>query len=80
LMPAVCSPEHLEKVRRLRKLLAAYTASEDLIRVGAYQKGFDPVLDQAIEVIPALTKFVQQREGEKVPLSDTLAALQALPG
>jgi flagellar biosynthesis/type III secretory pathway ATPase len=48
--------------------------------VGAYQKGFDPVLDQAIEVIPALTKFVQQREGEKVPLSDTLVALQALPG
>jgi flagellum-specific ATP synthase len=79
-MPAVCSPEHLEKVRRLRKLLAAYTASEDLIRVGAYQKGLDPVLDQAIEVIPALTKFLQQREGEKVPLSDTLVALQALPG
>ena len=56
-MPAVCSPEHLEKARRLRKLLAAYTASEDLIRVGAYQKGLDPVLDQAIEVIPALTQI-----------------------
>src|SRR5208337_3687888 len=79
LMPAVCAPEHLEKARRLRKLLAAYTASEDLIRVGAYQKGLDPVLDQAIEVIPALNTFLQQRVDEKTPLSGTLAALQALP-
>ena len=80
LMPAVCDPGHLEKVRRLRKLLAAYTASEDLIRVGAYQKGLDPVLDQALEVIPALNAFLQQRVDEKAPLSSTLAALQALPG
>ncbi|MGC2814714.1 MAG: FliI/YscN family ATPase, partial [Candidatus Acidiferrum sp.] len=48
LMPAVCSPEHLEKARRLRQLLAAYSASEDLIRVGAYQKGADALLDRAI--------------------------------
>jgi flagellum-specific ATP synthase len=80
LMPSVCRPEHLEKARRVRKLLAAYTASEDLIRVGAYQKGLDPVLDKAIEVIPALNKFLQQRGDEKTSLSSTLAALQALPG
>ena len=80
LMPAVCKPEHLEKARRVRKLLAAYTASEDLIRVGAYQKGLDPLLDQAIEVVPAVNKFLQQRGDEKAPLSNTLAALQALPG
>ena len=80
LMPAVCSPEHLDKARRVRKLMAAYTASEDLIRVGAYQKGLDPVLDQAIEVIPAYTKFLQQRGDEKAPLNSTLAALQTLPG
>jgi len=80
LMPAICGPEHLEKARRLRKLLASYAASEDLVRVGAYQKGLDPVLDQAIEALPALTKFLQQRGDEKMPLNATLAALQALPG
>jgi flagellar biosynthesis/type III secretory pathway ATPase len=79
-MPAVCTREHLDKVRRLRKLLAAYTASEDLIRVGAYQKGLDPVLDQAIEAMPSLTAFLQQRGDEKAPLAATLAKLQALPG
>ena len=80
LMPAVCTPEHLEKAGRLRKHLAAYTASEDLIRVGAYQKGMDPQLDQAIEVVPALGAFLQQRTDEKTTLAQTLAALQALPG
>jgi flagellum-specific ATP synthase len=80
LMPSVCSPEHLEKAGRLRRLLAAYTASEDLIRVGAYQKGLDPILDQAIDVMPRLNSFLQQRGSEKAPLSNTLAALQALPG
>jgi flagellum-specific ATP synthase len=79
-MPAVCRPEHLEKARRLRRLLAAYTASEDLIRVGAYQKGLDPTLDQAIEAVPAVNKFLQQRGDEKAPLASTLAALQALKG
>lgn len=80
LMPAVCTPEHLDKARRLRKLLSAYTASEDLIRVGAYQKGLDPVLDQAITVLPELTKFLQQRGNENAPLNGTLSALKALPG
>jgi len=80
LMPSVCSPEHLDKARRLRKLLAAYTASEDLIRVGAYQKGLDPLLDQAIALMPALTAFLQQRGNEEAPLDATLKALLALPG
>ena len=80
LMPAVCRPEHLDKVRRLRRLLAAYNASDDLIRVGAYQKGLDPVLDQAIEVVPVMNKFLQQRADEKSHFANTITALQALPG
>ncbi|MGA6958363.1 MAG: FliI/YscN family ATPase, partial [Candidatus Acidiferrales bacterium] len=54
LLTAVCDRPHVEKIYRLRRLLAAYAASEDLIRVGAYQKGADAVLDQAIAVIPVL--------------------------
>jgi flagellum-specific ATP synthase len=80
LMPSICRPEQLDKVQRLRKLIAAYTASEDLIRVGAYQKGLDPVLDQAIEIVPELNKFLQQGANEKAPFSTTLAMLQALKG
>jgi flagellum-specific ATP synthase len=80
LVTAVCDREHLMKIQRLRKLLAAYAASEDLIRVGAYQKGADPVLDKAIEVIPALNAFLQQDRSEKSTLEDARARLLALPG
>jgi flagellum-specific ATP synthase len=80
LMPAVCSSEHLEKVRRVRQLLAAYFASEDLIRVGAYQKGADPLLDRAIAAMPAITSFLQQKKGDPALFAQTLQALPALPG
>jgi flagellum-specific ATP synthase len=80
LMPSVCPPEILTKARRLRKLLAAYTAAEDLIRVGAYQKGLDPVLDQAVASLPAITEFLQQGADETAALERNLAALAALPG
>jgi flagellum-specific ATP synthase len=80
LMPAVCSPEHLEKARRLRQLLAAHSASEDLIRVGAYQKGADGVLDRAIAALPAINAFLQQRKSDAAPFDQTLQALLALPG
>src|SRR5277367_2474024 len=80
LMPAVCSAAHIEKARRIRQLLAAYTSSEDLIRVGAYQKGADPLLDRAIAALPAITAFLQQKKTDIAPINKTLAALQELPG
>jgi len=79
LMSAICSVEHLDKARKIRQLLAACTASEDLIRVGAYQKGADPMLDRAIAALPAIQGFLQQRKTDVAPLEKTLQALMALP-
>jgi flagellum-specific ATP synthase len=78
-MPSVCSKEHIFKVNRLRALLASYAASEDLVRVGAYQKGLDPLLDKAIATLPAVTNFLQQRPEEKPELKSNIASLLALP-
>jgi len=78
LMPSVCSKEHLAKAKRLRALLAAYAASEDLVRVGAYQKGLDAVLDRAITHLPAMKAFLSQRPDEKADLKSNIAALLAL--
>jgi len=79
LMTSVCSAEQLEKTRRLRQLLAAYTASEDLIRVGAYQKGADPQLDRAIAALPAITAFLQQKKFEGAKFDQTIKSLLELP-
>ena len=79
LMPSVCGKEHLAKAKRLRALLASYAAAEDLVRVGAYQKGLDPLLDKAIANLPAIKSFLTQRPDEKADLKANIAALASLP-
>jgi flagellum-specific ATP synthase len=74
----VCSAQHMEKAQALRRLLAAYTASEDLIRVGAYQKGSDPMLDRALVILPELNRFLQQSANEQTSLEDNINRLLAL--
>src|SRR5579872_1927951 len=79
LMPSVCSKEHIEKAGALRMLISAYTRAEDLIRIGAYQKGTDPVLDKAVTALPEINRFLKQGPDDRCPLPDTLRQLQALP-
>lgn len=76
---AVCAPEHLDKMRRLRVLLAAYARAEDLVRIGAYQKGADAVLDRALEILPEIQRFLQQTPRERAPLGANLEELLLLP-
>jgi len=80
LMTSVCTKEHLEKARNLRELLAAYAASEDLVRIGAYQKGLDPTLDRALGALPAITAYLQQKKIENAQFPESVKALLALPG
>jgi len=80
LLTAVCTPEHLAKIQRMRQLMAAYATSEDLVRVGAYQKGTDVALDRALEVLPRLKAFLQQKKGERCTLEEARTQLLALPG
>jgi flagellum-specific ATP synthase len=80
LISSVASPAHLQKAQALRRLLAAYSASEDLVRIGAYQKGSDPTLDKALNLIPELDQFLMQKPEEVAPLVETINRLLALPG
>jgi len=79
IMPAVISAEHLAKTNVVRRLFAGYKASEELIRIGAYQKGSDPELDRAIALMPPLREFLRQSSREAAGMQDSLARLMALP-
>jgi flagellum-specific ATP synthase len=79
LMPNVCSREHMQKAGALRMLLAAYARSEDLVRIGAYQKGTDVTLDKALSVLPQVDKFLRQEPDDRAPLASNLERLIALP-
>jgi flagellum-specific ATP synthase len=79
LMPSVVNEQHMSKAKSLRLLLAAYARSEDLIRIGAYQKGSDPVLDKALEVLPVLNAFLQQTPTGLCSFADASVQLMKIP-
>ena len=73
LMPAISSPQQLEKAGRVRMLMAAFAKAEDLIRIGAYKPGTDAVLDKAIASLPAINAFLQQNPAEIPSPAETSA-------
>ncbi len=78
LMPAVVSREHLAKAAQIRNLLATYRDSEDLVRIGAYQKGSDPLLDQAMQTMPQINALLRQEADERCPFSQNAERLLQL--
>jgi type III secretion protein N (ATPase) len=78
LMSAVADPEHRRAAGRLRELLAAYERQRDLILLGAYQRGADPVTDEAVARMDAITAFLRQRTDEAAPFEETRARLLQL--
>ncbi len=79
LTSVITAPQHEEKARALRGLVSAYTRSEDLIRIGAYQKGNDPLLDRAIDVMPALLAFLRQDARDLCTFQQAEQMLLSLP-
>ncbi|MBP5329928.1 MAG: FliI/YscN family ATPase [Spirochaetaceae bacterium] len=62
----------------VRKLMATYAESEDIINVGAYQKGTNPNIDLAIEAHESIDSFLEQEEFETVTIDDTMQKLAEL--
>ena len=56
-------------------MLARYDDMAEMIRLGAYRKGADPQVDEAIKFNPALEGFLAQGKGEVVRLDDCYAQL-----
>jgi len=78
LMPAVTEPAHREQAALVRKLMAVYARSEDLVRIGAYKPGADPDLDRALRARGALRAFVTQESHEHVRFADCVRRLAGL--
>jgi flagellum-specific ATP synthase len=77
-MTELLAPAELEAARRFKQLYSAYRRARDLISVGAYVRGSDPVVDRAIALYPQLTTFLQQDLGERAGEADSRARLRRL--
>ncbi|MEZ2720677.1 flagellar protein export ATPase FliI [Paenalcaligenes hominis] len=79
-MSAVVSPEHIKLVHQFKQILSIYQRNRDLIAVGAYQRGNDPTIDNAIERYPWLENFLRQDVDHPVSFEKALDELQAILG
>lgn len=77
-MTEITSPEHQEAARQFKQLYSIYRQHRDLISVGAYQRGTDPQVDEAVAMYPRLTEFLRQGMREPVDLAASIDQLQAL--
>jgi flagellum-specific ATP synthase len=74
----VCSAEEVALAARMREHLALYRKNEDLVSIGAYQKGANPALDQAIALHEPLRNFLRQPIDEHSARAQTFARLKQL--
>ncbi len=74
----ICEPAEVEMAGRAREQLAVYRKNEDLIAIGAYQKGSTPAIDQAIALQEPLRKFLRQGVREHSSRLDSFARLKGI--
>lgn len=72
--------EGLNLVRKTVRTLSVYNASRDLIEVGAYRSGINPELDQAIDVMSDLDKFLAQGPKASISRDEAMRELDSILG
>ncbi len=77
-MTSLISEQQFDRVRRFKQLYSRYQRSRDLISVGAYASGSDPVLDEAIALYPRMEAFLQQGMNEQARHETSVSGLDAL--
>ena len=77
-MNDIVPPEHKAAAESLRQMQAAYRQAEDLISVGAYQAGTNPLVDTALRMRDPVLSYLRQGSHEHQPLSQSIDGLKKL--
>ena len=77
-MADIVAPEHAQAAAAFRRLWSAFEENRDLILMGAYAPGNDPLIDEAIVRRPELLDFLTQPQLERAPYDASIAALTGL--
>ena len=77
-MENVADRDHLEAARKLRNIITTYRDAEDLINIGAYEKGSNPRIDAAIELMPQVEEFLAQKAQDPTSCETTLREMKSI--
>lgn len=78
IMKQVVDKEHFLKAGKLKENLAIYSESEDLINIGAYKKGTNPIIDKAIDLIDPINNFLTQDTEERFNYGESVESLKSI--
>lgn len=78
LMPDIVDKGHFEKAGAIKNKMAVYKDAEDIINIGAYQKGSNPEIDDALESIVAINSMLRQGINEKFSFEDTMQMINSI--
>ena len=76
LMNSITDDRHKQLSSKIRKILSVYQSSEDLINIGAYSKGSNSGIDEAIKYIDKIEKFLSQDIKETYSFEETLKFME----
>ena len=79
-MPKALSDERNAILRRAKQIITTYEDMEELIRLGAYRRGSDPKVDEAIKIYPKLEEFLTQHKEENTSVDESFDRLSAIVG
>lgn len=71
-MSDIISDQHKEIAAKIKRTLAIYRESEDLINIGAYVRGSNQDIDYAIDVVDNINQFLTQKVDERFSFEETL--------
>lgn len=74
-MGDVVTREHLDAASKVKNWLAVYKKNEDLINIGAYVKGSNPLCDEAIQKMDKINEFLCQRTSDNIKYEETIESL-----
>lgn len=77
-MPDCNSPEETALITRARQMMSTYEDMAEMVRLGAYRKGADPQVDEAIEYQPRFEVFLNQIKDEKMTMEESFRQLQEI--
>jgi flagellum-specific ATP synthase len=77
-MADITTPEHRELAAKVRQVLGYYAEAEDLINIGAYVKGSNAQIDEAIQYIEPVKAFLKQAAQDSETFAGSLEKLKAI--
>ncbi len=77
-MTSILSKHHVNQVHKFKRLFSAWQENQDLIKMGMYQAGSDPLVDESILHHEKMVNFLRQGMDEHANLEDNIAGLMDL--